>query len=58
MARLKGVYQSDVNENIRIIIEREYKKKDTVDFFYFMCDLTGGGTISKEDLKDYWTKIK
>ena len=58
MASLKGVYQSNNNEEIKIIIEREYKKKNTVDFFYFMCDVTGGGTISNEDLKLYWTKIK
>lgn len=58
MASLKGVYQSNNNKEIKIIIEREYKKKNTADFFYFMCDITGGGIISKEDLKLYWTKIK
>ncbi len=58
MSSLKGVYRNNNNENIHIMIERDYKKKDTVDFFYFMCSKTGGGNLLKEDLKRYWTKIK
>lgn len=46
----RGVWVSKEDPTIRIIIERVYKKKDTVNFFYFMCRLTGGGTLFKEDL--------
>lgn len=46
----RGVWRSKKDPGIRIIIERVYKKKETVDYFFFMCKLTGGGTINKDQL--------
>lgn len=54
---LKGVYKNKLDNDIRIIIERDYKKKDAVDFFYFMCKYTGGGTIDKVKLLNEWDKV-
>ncbi|WNW25014.1 hypothetical protein RS399_03645 [Bacillus inaquosorum] len=48
--RLNGVWVNREYPEIRITIPKVYKKKDTVDFFYFMCDLSGGGTIDKTEL--------
>jgi hypothetical protein len=47
---LKGYYKLKDNAEINIVVERDYKARDTVDFFYFMCSKTGGGTISKDQL--------
>lgn len=55
---LKGVYIKNDDDTTRIIIEREYKKKDTVNFFYFGCNKTGGGTILKSELLNSYTKEK
>ena len=55
---LKGIYHNKEDNNIKIIIERDYKKKDTVNYFYFMCDKTGVGILLKEDLIKNWTKEK
>lgn len=53
---VKGVWVKNDDPEIRIIIERVYQKKDTVNFFYFMCKLTGGGTITKEELVLNYTR--
>lgn len=51
---LKGHYISKSDPEIKIVVDRDYQKKDTVDFFYFMCKRMGGGTISKaEFLNEY-----
>lgn len=47
---LKGHYRLKENPEETIVVERDYKAKDTVDFFYFMCSKMGGGTISKIEL--------
>ncbi|MGH0417523.1 hypothetical protein [Bacillus cereus] len=54
--RLNGVWISNEDSEIKIYIERVYKKKDTVDFHYFMCKLMGGGTIRKDELVKEYTK--
>ena len=51
---LKGLYISKTDPNESILIERDFQKRDTVDFFYFMCSKMGGGRITKEQLiSDY-----
>lgn len=55
---LKGYYKSKLDSDIQIVIERDYQKKSTVDFFYFMCKRIGGGTISKEELLGNYIKCK
>lgn len=51
-----GVWISKEDSEIRILIERVYKKKSTVDFFYFMCKRNGGSTISKDELLQGYKK--
>ena len=53
---LKGVYINKTDPEERILIERDYQKKDTVNFFYFMCKKMGGGTITKEQLTNDYIK--
>lgn len=49
-----GVWVNKEKPEIKIYIERVYKKKDYIDFFYYMCELVGGGRISKEDLLKHY----
>lgn len=48
--KLNGVWVNKDDPEEQIIIERVYKNRDEVDFFYFMCKYTGGGTINKNEL--------
>jgi hypothetical protein len=54
--KLNGVWVNRDDPEEQIIVERVYKKRDDVDFFYFMCKYTGGGTISKIDLINKYEK--
>lgn len=51
-----GVWIKRDDPTIEIYIQRVYKKKDTVNYHYFMCRLTGGGTITKEKLLQEYIK--
>ncbi|MCZ4246955.1 hypothetical protein BXO87_02310 [Bacillus sp. GZB] len=52
--RLNGFWVNREDPKVRITIPRVYKRRNTVDFFYSMCNLTGGGTIDKRELvRDY-----
>lgn len=50
-----GVWVRNSDPEVRILIERVYKSKDYVDYFYFMCKYTGGGRITKAELLDQYT---
>jgi hypothetical protein len=54
---LSGVWRLKADPTIHILIERDYKKKDSVNFFYFMCRLCGGGTITKLELQDKYERV-
>jgi hypothetical protein len=57
---LKGYYRpkkDSITIRDRIVVERDYKKLDTVNFFYFMCGKTGGGTMLKTQLLEEWERV-
>mgnify|MGYP000937088364 CR=1 FL=1 len=51
-----GIWVLKEDPSTRIIIERVYKAKDTVDFFYCCDNKTGGGSITKAELIEKYTK--